>query len=145
MTTFTANFTEEFNLLAHIPADSETTAVTSGWLNMETYQRLVVMISVGDVAGAGTFDAAITQDDVGDGTNAKAIAGKASTQLTAADDDLANCIELRTEELDVDGGFHYVLVTLTPAVAAVEFAAFVLGHVASYEPVAVTNWNEIVL
>ena len=146
MSNWTENFSEVYNLLAHIPAYSETVAVTSGWLNLEIYQRVIVLISVGDLAGAATFDCAITQDDTGTGGNAKALVPvKASTQLTAADDDVANIIELRTEELDVDGGFNWILVTCTPAVAAVEFSVMVFGLVASYAPVAVANWNEIVV
>lgn len=143
---YTERFSEVNELLAHIPADSETTAVTSGWVLMETNHRAVVIISIGDMVATATLDAALTQASDALGTGAKAIAGKSITQLTQAggDGNQVVMIELRAEELDVSGGFEYILLTITPAVAAVEFAAFILGTVVRYMPVSTTNVAEIV-
>lgn len=143
---YTERFSEVNEVLGHIPADSETTAVTSGWLLMETNHRAVAIISVGDMVATATLDATLTQASDALGGGAKAITGKAITQLTQAggDGDQILMIELRAEELDVSGGFEYILLTITPAVAAVEFAAIVLGTVTRYMPVSTTNVAEIV-
>jgi hypothetical protein len=141
---YTAQFTECHELLAHIPADSETTEINTGWILMENVHRAVILISVGDLAGSATFDVDIEQASDSSGTGVKAITGKSITQLTATDDDVALAIELRAEELDVAGGFEYIRVECTPAVAAVEFAVLVLGVVQRYRPVGVTAWQEVV-
>jgi hypothetical protein len=143
---YTERFSEDNEVLGHIPADSETTAVTSGWLLMENHHRAVALISVGDMVATATLDATLTQAQDSIGTGAKAITGKAITQLTQAggDSNKVVMIELRSEELDVSNGFEYILLTITPAVAAVEFAAFVLGTVSRYKPVSTTNVEEIV-
>jgi hypothetical protein len=143
---YTERFSERNEVLAHIPPDSETTAVTSGWLLMENNHRAVSLILVGDMVATSTLDATLTQASDALGTGAKAITGKAITQLTAAggDGDQVVMIELRSEELDVTGGFEYILLTITPAVAAVEFGALVLGTEPRFKPVATTNVAEII-
>lgn len=143
---YTERFSEANEVLVHIPADSETTAVTSGWLLMENNHRALALISVGDMVATSTLNATLTQAQDALGTGAKAITGKAITQLTQAggDSNKVVMIELKSEELDVANGFEYILLTITPAVAAVEFAAFVLGTEPRYMPVPTTNVEEIV-
>ena len=143
---YTERFSEANEVLAHIPADSETVAVTSGWVLMENQHRALALISVGDMVATATLNATLTQASDAVGTGAKAITGKAITQLTQAggDGNQVVMIELRSEELDVSGGFEYILLTITPAVAAVEFSAFLLGTEPRYKPVPTTNVEEIV-
>ena len=54
------------------------------------------------------------------------------------------CIELQTEELDVDGAFDCIMLRLTVAEAAVECSAWIFGLSPRYPPVPTTNWEEIV-
>ena len=144
--TYTERLSEVHEVLAHIPADSETVEINSGRLLLERYHRAAVLISVGDMAGGATFDVDVEQANQAAGGTLKVIAGKSTTQLTQAggDGDQVLIIEIRSEELDVTGGFEYINVECTPAVAAVEFAVFVLGTVSRYNPVPTTNVAEIV-
>lgn len=139
---YTARFSECHELMAHMPADSETVEVNSGWLSMANKHRAVVLISVGDVAGAGTFDVDIEQANTAAGGTPLTL--KSTTQLVAADDDVAICIEIRSEELTVSSGYAWIQVEVTPAVAAVEFSVMVLGVTERFKPVSVTAWEEVV-
>lgn len=143
---YTERFSEANELLGHIPADSETVEVNSGWMLMETDHRAVCIISVGDMVATATLDADLEQASDALGATAKAITGKSITQLTQAggDGNQVVMIELRAEELDVAGGFKYINLEITPAVAAVEFSAVILGTVVRYKPVSTTNVAEIV-
>lgn len=144
MASYTERFTEGYELLAHIPADSETVEQNTAFLDCSNFHRVFVLISVGDIAGAGTFDVDVEQAQDSAGTGVKNITGKSIAQLVAADDDVALAIELRMEELDVDNDFNFIRVELTPAVGAVEFAVFVFGFVHRFAPPATTPWEEIV-
>ena len=146
MSTFTENFSEVCQVLAHVPADSETTVIDSGNVLVENFRRVVCLISVGDMATNATFDVDLEQASTTAAGTRKAITGKSTTQLTQAggDGNQVLIIELRTEELDVNGGFKYVNLELTPATAAVEFSALILGFVPRYAPVSTTAVEEIV-
>lgn len=142
----TERFSETAEVLAHIPADSETVEVNTGWIFAGNHHRYAVLISLGDMAATATFDIDVEQAQDSTGTGAKNITGKSITQLTQAggDGNQTLIIELKGTELDVSGGFPYIQVEVTPANAAVEFAVFLLGLVPRYAPVSTTNVEEIV-
>jgi hypothetical protein len=141
---YTARFSECHEVLAHVPADSETAEVNTAWIYAGNHHRFAVLISVGDLAGAATFDVDLEQATDSSGTGVKAVTGKSITQLAATDDDVYIIIELQSEELDVANSFDYFRVEFTPATAAVEFAAFVLGVVPRFAPVSTANAEEVV-
>lgn len=144
---FTVRFSEVNEVLGHIPADSETAEVNSGWMLMENNHRAVILISVGDMVATATLDGDLEQASDALGTGSKAIGtGKSITQLTQAggDGNQVVMMELRSEELDVPNGFEYINLEITPAVAAVEFSALILGTEPRYAPVPTTNVAEIV-
>jgi hypothetical protein len=76
----------------------------------------------------------------------KIIPGKAITQLTQADHDGndAVCIEVRTEEMDVDGGFAFLGAVMVIAGGTVEATITGFAGCSNYPPVPVTNWTEII-
>ncbi len=141
---YTERFTERHELLAHIPADSETVEINTAWIAMTNLHRIVILISVGDLAATATFNVDVEQATDNAGAGVKNITGKSITALAATDDDVPIAIEIRAEELDVAGGFDFIRVECTPANAAVEFAVFVLGVVPRFVPVSVTAWEEVV-
>lgn len=143
---YTERFSEYAEVLAHVPADSETAEINTGALNMEGFNRAVVLISVGAMVATATFDVDVEQATDAALADLKPIVGKSTTQLTAAggDGDQVLIIELETSELDVDGGFSFIQVEFTPATAAVEFSALVLGIVPRFKPVSVANVQEVV-
>ncbi len=143
---YTQRFTEGMELLGVLNPASQTVVQDTGNLLTENVHRGVAIIHVGVMAGTATLDADLEQaSDTTAGTR-KAITGKSITQLTQAggDGDQVVVIEWRAEELDVDGGFEYVNLEVTPASAAVIFGAQVWGVVQRFKPVSTTNIEEIV-
>jgi len=145
---FTERFTEQYQLGAVEYADSLAAATYNGaWQSMRDFHRAVAILIVGDIQVGGTVDFILQQATDTAGTGAKAITGKAITQLTQAggDGDEACIIELRTEELDVSNGFDCIRWRLTLGTAASEVAVLVLrGSPPRYQPVSTTAWTEVV-
>ena len=144
---YTARVSELMYPLATYNADSlGISTSSSGYVNMENYHRAWLFVNVGDMAAGGTLDAGIQQAQDAAGTGVKAITGKTITQLTQAGGDGNDlvCIELQTEELDVDNGFEFIRFYLTVAGNSVEVSATLFGCESRYMPVPTTNWQEIV-
>lgn len=145
--TYTENFTE-IHELAGATVDTFAIGTYSALManrSMANYQRAVAILMVGDVAQGATVDLALWQATSAAGANAKLIAGKAITTLTDADSNSVVCIEVRTEELDVDGGFAYLVGVITVAGGNVDLGIIGFLGGANYPPVPTTNWTEIVL
>ncbi len=144
---YTSRFSEEWYPLVHEPADSFAAGTsTSSYVSLSGYHRAILVLSVGEMQANATLDASIVQATDTSGTGSKAITGKAITQLSQAggDGDDLVCIELRTEELDVDNGFDCIAVTVTVGTAAVEYSYVLFGGISRTRPVPTTNWTEIV-
>ena len=144
---YTNRFTEVVSLTGAVfPQTQGAGTYTYGYASAANFQRGAAILLVGTMAGGSTLDVQLWQATDAAGTDAKIIAGKAITQLTAAggDGNDAVLIELRTEELDVDGGFSFVSAVVTVAGANVTFALLGLGTAANYVPVPTTNWTEVV-
>lgn len=147
MAVYTENFSEVHQVLAHEPADSQTVEVNSGYVDVGDFHRIVVIISVGDIAATGTFDVLIQQATNTAGASSKSLTpSKASTQLTQAggDSDDLLIFDLTCSELDVTNSFDCVNVRVSPAVAATEFSMIVLGVCPRFAPVVTTLVSEII-
>jgi hypothetical protein len=98
------------------------------------------------MGSSATLDAKLQQASAAAGTGAKDITDKAITQLTQAGSDGNSLvgIELRTEELDVNGGFEYVRFSVTIAVADCAYAATLFGVEPRYAAVSTTAYDEVV-
>jgi len=147
MSDYTARLSEQLYPLDVEHADSQDAGTHNGtWVAVSTYHRVWFVLDVGDMAQGATLDAGIQQATTTGGAGAKAITGKTITQLAQADGDGGDlvCIELQTEELDVDGGFDCVRFYVTVANAAVEYSAILYGCSPRFLPVPTTNWEEIV-
>lgn len=145
---YTQRVSEDFYpLTSHDPRTRQVATHVSAWVNVEDYHRLWYFLQVGDMGNLATLDSDLQQAQDVAGTGAIAIAGKAITQLTQAGgdgvDDLL-CIELQTEELDVDNGFEFIRFRVIIAVADVTYSAALFGTISRFKPVPTTNWTEIV-
>lgn len=118
------------------PASLAPGTATTGWIAVKDFESFMALIAVGAFTLNGTLDAKLQQATDGAGTGAKDIAGKAITQLTDAgtDDNKQALINLRSEELDVEGGFTHVQLQATTATAAALIFAALLGLDARYQP-----------
>jgi len=141
MADYTNRFTEVNILLDALDIRSHAGVEATEWVSLANYHRAVVMVFCG--ALTGTLDVAVWQATNAAGAGAKAVTGKAITQLAATDDYEQVIIELQTEELDADGSFDYIRAQCTNGAANV-FGCYVFGVVPRYPPGSTAGWDEIV-
>lgn len=147
---YTANFTEIHEPGGELyPVSRAIGVYNTAWLDMADHQRIVFLIAVGDIAAGGTVDFEVRQATSAVGANATnifPIAGTITiTQLSAADDNSLVAVEVRTEQMDVDGGFHYLSGRLTIAGNTALTTVVPLRLGTNYPPVPVTGWTEVVI
>ncbi len=144
---YTHRFTEVHEIQDFLePAVKTPAAYASAYVELANHQRVFYILLTGTMVAQSTVDLQIWQATDAAGTGAKVVAGKAITQLTAAggDGDDAVGIEVRTEELDVDGKFSFVAAILTVGVANCAAALLPLYGCSNYPPVSVANWTEVI-
>lgn len=145
---YTRRFTETVALLENLSPVSVANGaeVFTAYVDLENYHRAVIIMHVGVMGQGGTINAQVHQATSAAGANAKHITGKAITQLTQAsgDDGADIAIEVRTEETDVDGGFHFIALGYTVGTAASLMSIEIYGFESRYEDVTVTPWAEVV-
>ena len=102
---------------------------SSGWVSLAMFHCLLAIVTAGDLGASATLDAKLEQAKDAAGTGAKDIAGKAIAPLTKAgsDDNTQALINLRGDELDVNGGFTHARLTVTVGTAASDVGAVLLG------------------
>lgn len=118
------------------PVSQGAGTVVSDWGNIGLFKKARGKICVGVLGASATVDAKLRQATDSSGSGAKDITGKAITQLTKAgsDDGKQVIIDLDAAELDVAGGFSYVAISVTVAVAASLIYAEVEGFEPRYGP-----------
>ena len=146
---YTSRVSERMYPLITRDPDSYTNAVyNDAHVSCRDYHRLWFVMQVGDMVGTSTINVQLYQaTQVADaGGDTKVIAGKAITQLdqAAGDGDQIVCIEVQSEEFDVDGGFDCISVRLTVGNAASELSYVLYGLASRFKEVPTTNWEEIV-
>ncbi len=137
-----AKGSERLAVLASIdPSNQAAGVAASAWIALNTHHTLLAMIETGAMANGSTVDAKLQQSTDAAGTGAKDIAGKAITQLAQAVNGANRqaLINLRPDELDVNGGFTYVRVVVTVASAAAQTAAQLLGVDPRFAPAEGAN------
>lgn len=145
---YTERFTEvhyPLAWLAPVSVNNGAEAFTS-YVSLANYHRAVILLFTGVMAGGGTIDAQVHQGTTTAGAGAKHITGKAITQLTQAGGDSGKivAIEVRAEELDVDGGFDCIALGYTVGTAASLMAIAIFGIEPRYAPVPTANYDEVV-
>ena len=147
---YTQRFTENYQLAgARIPMTAtagQTWTIAGNYVSMANHQRAVFLLGTGAMGAGATLDFQVWQATDAAGANAKIVAGKAIMQLTQAGGDASDAlaIELRTEELDVDGGFAYIQGIFTIGVGDVTLTGMLLLGGTNQAPVPIGNWTEIV-
>lgn len=132
-----AKVSEVVGVVAAIDPDAIAAGtVTSSWVSVKNFVRYALLVASGDLGAAATLDCKLQQATSAAGAGAKDITGKAITQLTQAGSgsDKQAWIDLRPEELDLDGGFTHVRISMTVATATSEAAAFLLGFAPARGP-----------
>lgn len=147
---YTQNFTEIHEPGGELyPVSRAIGVYDTGWLDMADHQRIVFLIAVGAVAQGATVDFEVRQATSVAGANATNIFPNAGyiniTQLTDADSNSLLAVEVRTEQMDVDGAFHYLSGRLTVATNTAITTVIPLRLGTNYPPVPVTGWTEVVI
>lgn len=132
----TAKGSETIALLTTVDPISSSTAVSSAWVSLAEVARILAVVQTGLIAATGTLNAKLEQATSGAGAGAKDITGKAITALADTGDNKQILINCRTEELDVAGGFAFVRLTITPAVAAALISGVIFGFDNRFQPKA---------
>ena len=143
---YTERFTERHCPLARINPASYTTEQNTARAYVGNYHRVFVLLIVGAMAANATLDVDVEQHTASAGGSTKNVTSHSITQLTQAGGDGNQLvgIEIQTEELDVNNGYDYLSVEVTPAVGAVICGCILFGIIPRYAPVAATAWAEVV-
>ena len=129
---------EQIGVLAAInPSSQAAGAATSGWVSLANFQKLLAIVQVGAFGASATVDAKIQQATDNAGTGAKDVAGAAIAQMLAAGGNNVQAeVNLDAAQLDVEGGFGFVQLSVTVGAAATETAALLLGFSPRFAPPA---------
>ena len=140
---FTANqkISEALAVLAtYDPASVGASTVTTGWVDASTFFYLLAILQTGVMGASGTIDAKLQQASDSSGTGAKDITGKALTQIVkATGDNKQAMISMKSTDLDTEGGFRWVRLSITVGTAASLLSAQLLGGVARFNSAAAYN------
>ena len=133
-----SKLSEKLAIVATIDPEAQTaSAVTSDWIDMTIFRRVIFIFLVGELGSSATVDGAIEQaTDSGGSGNIALSPAKAITQLTEAstDDDKQAIIEVDASELTA--GFTHIAAVLTTAVQTSDVALVALAGVPRYHPAA---------
>ena len=132
---------EHLSVLAtYDPASVAASTVTTGWFSVANHHALMVLLQTGVLGASATVDAKLQQATTSGGTGAKDVTGKAITQIVKATGDnkqvILNC---KAADLDVEGGFSYVRLSITVGTAASIVGATCFGAFPRYEDGAAFN------
>lgn len=110
------------------PISQAAGTVSTGWIPMADFTRLMAVIQTGVLGASATVDAKLQQAVDSSGTSVKDITGKAITQIVKATGDGKQAIvTVGAAELDVNNAFNYVRLSITVGTAASLVGASVYG------------------
>lgn len=122
------------------PSAQAAGAAVTGWVSAANFNKFLALIAVGTFGASATVDAKIQQATDSSGTGAKDITGKALTQLLAAGGNNVQAeINLDAQDLDVNGGFSYIQLSVTVGTATSGTAAVLLGFNPRFAPASDFN------
>ncbi len=124
-------------------------AVSSGWVPVKDFHRFMAVVFAGVLGAAATLDGKIEQATSSGGAGVKDVVGRAITQFTKAgsDDNKQAVINIKPDDLDLDGSFYFIRLTLTVGVAASLVGGVLVGLGARFGPASdadVSTVDEIV-
>jgi len=126
------------------PASQAAGTVLTSWVSTAEFHQFGALISTGVLGTSATVDAKIRQATDSSGTGAKDVTGKAITQIVkASGDNKQAIINFDTDDLDTNGGFNYVAVSVTVGTAASIVAAYLFGR-PRFETAATFNQTGVV-
>lgn len=134
---------EQAAIVATIDPDAyAASSYTSDYVDTEYWHQLMGVVYTGILGGTGTINAKFMQATSSTGAGAVTVAGKAITQMTTGDNDKQAVINLKTDELNVAGGFKWVALKVT-SVATSDWGAAVYGFNPRYGPASANDLGSV--
>ena len=118
----------KFIMDAAVAPDSQSSEVNTGRIDMQDYDRVAIILALGAIASGGTNAVDVEQHDAASAGTTKDITGKVIDLAADIGGDDMHFIEVDRKELDHNGGFRWLSVEWTPAVAATEGAVIIVGQ-----------------
>lgn len=144
---YTELFSEVHAVLQALEPQAVNTDADTLYVDMANYHRAVLVLSIGSTSGDVEVELLQCDSDVDD-TNEMPIGAWGGDKEAFYPDSGAAAlimIELRTEELDVDNGFHYIGVHLDTSDGGGANVSYILYGIAPrFMPVATTLIEEVV-
>jgi len=110
------------------PAQVAPGTVTTGWVDARKFFAILAVLSTGVLGAGATVDAVVEQATDDAGAGAKVVAGSAITQVVKASGDSKQvAVNVRPEDLDKNGGFKFVRLSVTVGGAASLLSAMLIG------------------
>ena len=109
-------------------------AYDTGWIDVESFGRVMAIISVGTLGSSATVDAKLQSAETSGGSGSSDVTGAAITQLTqgGTDSDKQAIINLNVDNLPEGDKFVKLIVTI--GTAACDMGALLLGFDPRYAP-----------
>lgn len=146
MSTLNQKISESVGILATInPASQAAGTVTTGWVDQSVFFFMMALVQTGVLGAGATVDAKLEQATDSSGTGAKDVAGKAITQIVkASGDNKQALINMKEADLDTEGGFRFVRLSLTVSTAASLVSASLIGGAPRFQPASSYNQAGVV-
>lgn len=141
---YTERFSEVHDLLACINPASYQSEQNTGYVSLKNYHRLAIVCHAGVLGQDVDFDIEAAQDTSGTGAGSFDSGSKNFTWTATTDDNARTIIEIRPEELDIDGNDCCINVEATPAGASAIFCVQVWGIEPRFAPVPTTLLDAVV-
>lgn len=128
-------FSDRNAILATIdPSSAAAGTALTAWVSLAKWHSIAAILQTGVLGASATVDAKLRQAQDASGTGAKDVPNKAIAQLVKASHDNKQAIlQCTGEDLDVNGGFTHVALSVTVATAASLTSAVLLGLNGRYE------------
>lgn len=132
---------ELITLMATIdPASQAAGTVVTAFVPVKNHQTFLGIVSAGVFGASGTVDAKFRQATDASGTNAKDVAGKSIVQLVAAGGNSRQAmVNMKTGDLDTEGGFAFVALSVAVGVASSFVGASLIGTNPRFADAAALN------
>lgn len=110
------------------PDVTTASTVESGWVDMSKFGCALAIVMAGTLGASATLDAKIEQATDGSGTGVKDVTGLAIDQMVkASNDDNQALINIRQSDMDFEGGFTHVRLSITVGTASSDAGGLIIG------------------
>ena len=122
------------------PASQAAGTVVTAFVPVKNHHTFLGIVSAGAFGTGGTVDAKFRQATDAAGTNAKDVAGKSIVQLVAAGGNSRQAmVNMKTGDLDTEGGFAFVALSVAVGVAPSFVGALLIGTNPRFADAAALN------